>query len=78
MFLDYGKNLNMVLMDVVEHPDLSDTKSILRLSQTLETFDPTSTNLGRLVSEMDLQDFANLSPDVSPKAPEILNRLRCQ
>lgn len=47
---------------IIEHPNLTDTKAILRLSQTTQPLDSAPTDLGGLMSEMDLKRIADRGP----------------
>ena len=75
---DDGEDFDRCFRNVREHPDLSDSKSVLRLAQPTKALDTTLATLARRVAQMTCQCIFDPRPVISGKLPEALRGFRCQ
>jgi hypothetical protein len=56
-FCDDREDLDFGFCNVIEHPDIADTQTVLRLAQAPKTLDSTLADFRRRVCQMDFKGF---------------------
>src|SRR5437867_2663236 len=77
-FRDDREDLDSFPRDVIKHPPFPDPKTILRLTQAPEAFDPALAYPGRLVPQVPFEGVPDFGPMVGRQRPEGLRGLRRQ
>jgi len=65
---DDGEDLDFLVGDVIEHPNLTHPKSVLRLVEPLRALDPALAELRRLESKVQLDTIPYLGSGMGRKS----------
>jgi hypothetical protein len=77
-FGDDGEDLDRLVRDVIEHPDVIHSEPKLRAAQPPEPPDATLTHLGRLATQMRFECVPYSRPAIGFKVLERFSRERCR
>jgi hypothetical protein len=75
-FPDDGEDLDFCFCDVIEHPNLIDAQSILRLLKASETLDSALAHLCGLEPQVDLKGIPDLRSFVGRQGTQLLSGAR--
>jgi hypothetical protein len=73
---DDGEDFDFCLCDVIEHPNLIRSQSILRLLEASEMLDPAPAHLRGLVAQVDLEGIPDLRSVVGRQGTQSLSGAR--
>jgi hypothetical protein len=77
-FPDDGEDFNDRFCNVIGHPNVVDSKPILRSTKTSQPLDAALAHFRRFVPKMPLKSVSNVAADARWEDPERLGRARSQ